>query len=58
MTEKEFEIEHVAFERGMIKAWEGVINHAKSCIEAHRQELTEERIKQIVSMNSHLYKKP
>jgi CRISPR/Cas system CMR-associated protein Cmr5 small subunit len=56
MTKKELEIEHVAFEKGMIKAWEGIMNHAESCIKAHKRDLTQKRIKQIVRMNSHLYK--
>ncbi len=57
MTKREFEIEHIAFEQGMIKAWEGIKIHADLCIVAHRKELTKERVRKIVSMNNHLYKK-
>ncbi len=51
MTEKEFIIQHIAFEKGMIEAWVHIRNVCNSCIKVHKEELTKKRIKELVDIN-------
>ena len=51
MTKKEYILQHIGFERGMIRAWVHVRNLCNSCIKAHREEITKKRIKELVAMN-------
>ncbi len=57
ITEKEFTLRHIESEKGMIKAWIHIRNICNSCIKTHREELTKKRIKELVNMNQHLFKK-
>lgn len=57
MTKKEFIISRKAFEEGMICAYQGIVEHCKSCIRAHRKETTKKRLNELADMNKHLYKK-
>lgn len=56
MTKKEFIIQHRAFEKGMIAAYEGILMNCKMCIKAHRKESTQKRAGEIAEMNKHLWK--
>jgi len=56
MTKREFMIQHKAFEQGMVTAYRGILYHCKSCIAAHRKEMTKQRLLQIADMNERLWK--
>ena len=57
LTEREYMIQHVAYEKGKIKAWQHIRIICNSCIRAHREELTKQRTRQLVEMNSYRCRK-
>jgi len=57
LTQREYMIQHVAYEKGMIKAWQHIRIICNSCIRAHREELTKQRTRQLVEMNSYRCRK-
>jgi hypothetical protein len=56
MTKKEFIFQHKAFEEGMVCLYKNIMIHCKTCMEAHKKELTKKRLNEIVNMNKHLWK--
>jgi hypothetical protein len=56
MTKKEFMIYEKAFQDGMIRAYTGILNDCKVCIQAHRKEMTKKRLLELADMNKHLWK--
>ena len=56
MTKREFMLQHVAYENGMIHAWKHIRNMCNACIKAHKEELKKDRIIRLAEMNRHLWK--
>ncbi len=57
MTKKEFILQHIAFEKGMIAAAVHMRNSLNMVINAHRKEATKKRAKELANMNKHQWRK-
>jgi hypothetical protein len=51
MTEKEFILRHIEFEKGMIEAWTHIRDICNACIKSHWKELTKKQIRELVNLN-------